>query len=325
MSYTHLTKEERYQIRAMLDANCTIRCIAGVLGRSPGTISRELTRNRGQRGYRPRQADQLANERAAASRRRPRITTRQWTEISRLIRLDWSPEQISARAALEGTLAISPEWVYQFIYADKAVGGDLYRHLRCQRKRRKRYGSGRDRRGRIPDRVGIEERPADVEKRETMGHWEGDTIIGKGHCGAAMTVVERKSRLVRIGKLPSKSANAMRQAFRRRLGPMVEAVRSITFDNGKEFSQHRLIGEDLNSLTYFADPYASWQRGTNENTNGLIRQYLPKDRNLETLTGGEIRMIEHRINNRPRKCNGYLTPNEVAYNKREKLTVALRS
>lgn len=325
MSYTHLTKEERYQIRAMLDANCTIRCIAGVLGRSPGTISRELTRNRGQRGYRPRQADQLANERAAASRRRPRITTRQWTEISRLIRLDWSPEQISARAALEGTLAISPEWVYQFIYADKAVGGDLYRHLRCQRKRRKRYGSGRDRRGRIPDRVGIEERPADVEKRETMGHWEGDTIIGKGHRGAAMTVVERKSRLVRIGKLPSKSANAMRQAFRRRLGPMVEAVRSITFDNGKEFSQHRLIGEDLNSLTYFADPYASWQRGTNENTNGLIRQYLPKDRNLETLTGGEIRMIEHRINNRPRKCNGYLTPNEVAYNKREKLTVALRS
>ena len=325
MSYTHLTKEERYQIRAMLDANCTIRCIAGVLGRSPGTISRELNRNRGQRGYRPRQADQLANERAAASRRRPRITTRQWTEISRLIRLDWSPEQISARAALEGTLAISPEWVYQFIYADKAVGGDLYRHLRCQRKRRKRYGSGRDRRGRIPDRVGIEERPADVEKRETMGHWEGDTIIGKGHRGAAMTVVERKSRLVRIGKLPSKSANAMRQAFRRRLGPMVEAVRSITFDNGKEFSQHRLIGEDLNSLTYFADPYASWQRGTNENTNGLIRQYLPKDRNLETLTGGEIRMIEHRINNRPRKCNGYLTPNEVAYNKREKLTVALRS
>ena len=267
----------------------------------------------------------MANERAAASRRRPRITTRQWTEISRLIRLDWSPEQISARAALEGTLAISPEWVYQFIYADKAVGGDLYRHLRCQRKRRKRYGSGRDRRGRIPDRVGIEERPADVEKRETMGHWEGDTIIGKGHRGAAMTVVERKSRLVRIGKLPSKSANAMRQAFRRRLGPMVEAVRSITFDNGKEFSQHRLIGEDLNSLTYFADPYASWQRGTNENTNGLIRQYLPKDRNLETLTGGEIRMIEHRINNRPRKCNGYLTPNEVAYNKREKLTVALRS
>ncbi len=325
MSYTHLTKEERYQIRAMLDANCTIRCIAGVLGRSPGTISRELNRNRGQRGYRPRQADQLANEGAAASRRRPRITTRQWTEISRLIRLDWSPEQISARAALEGTLAISPEWVYQFIYADKAVGGDLYRHLRCQRKRRKRYGSGRDRRGRIPDRVGIEERPADVEKRETMGHWEGDTIIGKGHRGAAMTVVERKSRLVRIGKLPSKSANAMRQAFRRRLGPMVEAVRSITFDNGKEFSQHRLIGEDLNSLTYFADPYASWQRGTNENTNGLIRQYLPKDRNLETLTGGEIRMIEHRINNRPRKCNGYLTPNEVAYNKREKLTVALRS
>jgi len=324
MNYTHLTKEERYQIRAMLDANCTIRAIAGVLGRSPGTISRELTRNRGLRGYRPGQANRFSSERAAASRSRHRITSAQWTEISRLVRLDWSPEQVSARAALEGTLNISAEWIYQFIYADKAVGGDLWRHLRCQRKRRKRYGTGRDRRGRIPDRVGIEARPAGVETRKTKGHWEADTIIGKGHRGAAMTAVERKSRLLRIGKLPGKSARAMRQAFRRRLGPMAEAVRTITFDNGKEFSHHRLIGEDLNSLTYFADPYASWQRGTNENTNGLIRQYLPKSRNLETLTGGEIRMIENRINNRPRKCNGYLTPNEVAYNKREKLTVALR-
>ena len=325
MSYAHLAQEERYQIRAMLDADCTIRDIARVLGRCAGTISRELSRNRGLRGYRPGQADRFASERAAASRCRHRITTRQWTEISRLIRLDWSPEQISARAALEDSLDISPEWIYQFVYADKAVGGDLWRHLRCQRKRRKRYGSGRERRGRIPDRVGIEARPADVDTRETMGHWEGDTIIGKGHRGAAMTVVERKSRLLRMGKLPGKSARAMRQAFKRRLGPMAEAVRSITFDNGKEFSQHRLIGEDLNSLTYFADPYASWQRGTNENTNGLIRQYLPKSRNLETLTGGEIRMIEHRINNRPRKCNGYLTANEVAYNYRVKLTVALRS
>ncbi|WP_376695210.1 IS30 family transposase [Wenzhouxiangella sp. EGI_FJ10305] len=168
MSYTHLTREERYQIRAMLDANCTIRCIASVLGRSPGTVSRELARNSGLRGYRPGQADRFASERAAASRCRHRITKRQWTEISRLIRLDWSPEQITAWAALEGTLDISPEWIYQFIYADKAVGGDLWRHLRCQRKRRKRYGSGRDRRGRIPDRVGIEARPADVETRETM-------------------------------------------------------------------------------------------------------------------------------------------------------------
>jgi len=159
MAYTHLTKEERYQIRAMLDADCTIREIASVLGRSPGTISRELTRNRGLRGYRPGQADRFASQRAAASRCRHRITTRQWAEIGRLICLDWSPEQISARAALEGTLDISPEWIYQFIYADKAVGGDLWRHLRCQRKRRKRYGSGRDRRGRIPDRVGCQATP----------------------------------------------------------------------------------------------------------------------------------------------------------------------
>jgi len=325
MSYTHLTEQERYQIRAMLETQCTIREMARVLNRSPSTISRELRRNRGGRGYRPRQADQMARERARCSRCRRRISERDWLCVTRLIRQDWSPEQISGRTGHEDTLAISPEWIYQFVYADKAIGGDLWMHLRCQRKRRKRYASGRDRRGRIPGRIGIEKRPDGAESRARIGHWEGDTIIGKGHRGAAVTLVERKSRFVRMAKLAGKSARRTQLAIRRRLRPMADKVRTLTLDNGKEFSLHQAISANLEIAVFFADPYASWQRGTNENTNGLIRQYLPKSRDLSTLTGAEIRKIEHRLNHRPRKCLGYLTPHEVFNKTREKLTVALRS
>mgnify|MGYP005853660049 CR=1 FL=1 len=324
MGYTHLTKEERYQIRAMLEMESSIREMANVLDRAPSTISRELRRNRGQRGYRPGQADQKACERARTSRTRARITVQDWAAVAALVRQDWSPEQISGRMRCEGRLSISPEWIYQFVYADKATGGDLCTHLRCQHKRRKRYGSGRERRGRIPDRVGIEKRPAGVESRSRIGHWEGDTIIGKGHRGAAVTLVERKSRFLRIGKLPGKSAKATQLAIQRRLSPMAERVQTLTLDNGKEFSRHQTVARALDAAVFFADPYASWQRGTNENTNGLIRQYLPKHRDLSTLTGAEVREIEKRINNRPRKCLDYRTPHEVFNKTHEKLTVALR-
>lgn len=325
MTYTHLTKEERYQIRAMLQAGCTVRETAKVINRSPSTVSRELGRNRGQRGYRPGQADQMACDRASVARTRTRLTERDWANISKLARKDWSPEQISGRLRREGRFSVSPEWIYQFIYADKATGGDLWSHLRCQRKRRKRYGSGYERRGRIPDRVGIEQRPAGADSRRRIGHWEGDTIIGKGHQGAAVTLVERKSRFLRMGKLSGKSAKQTQQAIQRRLRPMAERVQTLTFDNGKEFSNHGAITNTLEATAFFADAYASWQRGTNENTNGLIRQYLPKNRDLLTLTGAEVRRIEERINHRPRKCLGYRTPHEVFNKTYEKLTVALRS
>ena len=153
MNYTHLTQEERYQIRAMLTAQCSLNAIAEVLGRSRSTISREVRRNRGQRGYRPKQAHQKARERAVACRRRVRISPEQWREVERLLRLDWSPEEITGRLRLEGMSRISPEWIYQYVYADKALGGDLHTHLRCQKKRRKRYGSGVERRGQIAGRV----------------------------------------------------------------------------------------------------------------------------------------------------------------------------
>lgn len=180
MNYTHLTQEERYQIHAMLTAQCSLNAIADVLGRSTSTISREIQRNRGQRGYRPKQAHQKARERALASRRRVRISAEQWREVERLLRLDWSPEEITGRLRLEGTGRVSPEWVYQYVYAYKALGGDLHTHLRYQKKRRKRYGSRTGRRGQIPGRIGIEWRPPEVEQRIAVGHWEADTIIGNG-------------------------------------------------------------------------------------------------------------------------------------------------
>lgn len=323
-NYTHLTQEERYQIYVLMKAGHQKQQIATLLGRSPSTIGRELRRNRGQRGYRPKQAQAMAEQRARASHARPRITEAQWQAVATLIRQDWSPEQIADRARLEGTLAISHEAIYQFIYADKRAGGDLWRHLRCQKPYRKRYGSGRERRGQIPGRVGIEQRPPEIERRDRIGHWEADTVHGRRRHGAVLSLVERCSRLTRLGKLTHATAEAVRVAARRRLRPLAHAVDSLTADNGKEFAGHAQISADLDADFYFADPYSSWQRGTNENTNGLIRQYLPKSRDLTTLTGPELRRIENRLNHRPRKCLGYLTPYEVFHNTQLTLTVALR-
>lgn len=324
MSYTHLTREERYQIWSLRRVGQSRQRIAKVLERDVSTISRELRRNQGARAYRPGQAHRWACERACASRSRARITARQWRGISGLIEQDWSPEQIAARARHEGTLSISPEWIYRFVYADRACGGELHRHLRCQRQRRKRYGSGRQRRGRIVGRVGIEHRPASAESRREVGHWEGDTLIGKGKRGASLTTVERCSRLLRMAKLSRRTTRVVRRQFRRCLGVYADKVKTVTLDNGKEFAGHADLARDLGCSIFFADPYASHQRGTSENTNGLIRQYLPKDRDLTTLTGAEIRSIENRLNNRPRKCLGFLTPYEVFHETRMELTVALR-
>lgn len=324
MDYTHLTLEERYQIFALKRAGHSQAAIAGIIERSPSTVSRELRRNLGQRGYRAAQAHRMACRRALTARRRHRITARQWRGVAALIRQDWSPAQIADRAQFEDTLAISHESIYQFIYAEKAQGGELWRYLRCQRPRRKRYGSGRERRGQIRGRIGIKYRPAAVEKRDRIGHWEADTVHGRRRQGGVVTFVERYSRLTRLAKLPRINSTTVRAGARRCLGPIADRVETVTADNGREFAAHRELAVDLDADFYFADPYCSWQRGTNENTNGLIRQYLPKKRDLRNLTGPEIKKIENRLNYRPRKCLGALTPHEVFYNTRLQLTVALR-
>jgi IS30 family transposase len=323
MSYTQLTQEERYQIYALKKAGHIQAEIAGIIGRDPGTISRELRRNRGLKGYRPQQAHSLALARRY-DKARPRIDSKVWQLVEALIREEWSPEQVVGRVEMEQGVSISHEWIYQYVYADKRSGGDLYRYLRCQKARRKRYGAY-SRRGCIPNQVSIDERPAIVSTRRRFGDWEGDTVIGKGHRGALVTLVERKSLYTVIRSVIHKSAQAVRHTVVDGLAPYIDWVHTITYDNGREFADHEGMAADLDARVYFAHPYASWERGLNENTNGLIRQYFPKHRDLTTVTQQEIEQAMDKLNHRPRKSLGFRTPYEVFFNTQTSLTVALQN
>jgi IS30 family transposase len=308
--YTQLTQEQRYQISALLKMDHTQIEIAKVIGVHKSTVSRELRRNRGLRGYRPKQAHRLAVSRRDKSRLR--IGTSTWILIEAAIRQEWSPEQVSDWLKDNHDLQISHEWIYQHILVDKQTGGDLHRHLRCQKKRRKRYGSY-DRRGILKNRVGIDERPAIVDTRQRLGDWEVDTLIGKGHHQAIVSLVERKSRLALLRKVESKTAQAVADAVIELMKSLPVRTHTITADNGKEFADHERIAKDLNTDIYFAHPYSSWERGSNENMNGLVRQYFPKKRSFATITQQEINFVMDRLNNRPRKCLGFKTPNDVFF------------
>jgi IS30 family transposase len=309
--YKQLTQEQRYQIYALLKAGHNQSEIAHNIRVHKSTISRELRRNRGQRGYRPQQAHQFALNR----RKKPwhRIEASTWLLIESLIRQEWSPEQISGWLRENFSVHISHEWIYQYILTDKQAGGDLHRHLRCQKKRRKRYGSY-DRRGKLKNRVSIDERPAIVDTRQRLGDWEVDTIIGKGHRQALVSLTERKSRLALLRKVERKSAQAVADAVIELLRALPARAHTITADNGKEFGDHERIASDLRTDVYFAHPYSSWERATNENMNGLVRQYFPKKRSFATITEEEIEFAIERLNNRPRKCLGFKSPNQVFFN-----------
>jgi IS30 family transposase len=305
MNYKHLSQIERYQIYSLMKANQSITQIAEQLGRHKSTISRELGRNEGCRGYRPKQACELALNRSQGSRNAREVEPWVKREADVLLGLQWSPEQIA------GKLPVSHETLYLHVYADKANGGKLWKNLRCQKQKRKRYAGGQDRRGQIPNRRPLSERPGHIEDRKQVGHWEGDTVIGANHKQAIVTVVERKSGYAVIAKVENKTADLVSAAIVNRLKPFGGKVKTLTFDNGKEFCGHGKIDEALGSTSYFARPFASWERGSNENFNGLLRQYVPKKRSMESITDEEIRMIENRLNNRPRKRLGFRTPSEV--------------
>ena len=322
--YAQLTQEERYQIKGLLKAGYNLSEIARVAGRHRSTISREIGRNSGKRGYRPAQAHGFASERREAAVTK-RITSDDWQHVERLIRFDLSPEQVSARLYQEQGIRISTEWIYLYIYADKTRGGDLHSHLRGQKPYRKRYGGGRDRRGQLKGRVSIDERPAVVDRRNRLGDWEGDTIIGRRHQGALLSLVDRKSSFTLIDKLIRRTAEQTRDAATSLLGPLKDLVHTITLDNGKEFACHEDIAQGLGAEVYFAHPYSSWERGLNENTNGLIRQYFPKKYDFTTITDDEIAEATYRLNHRPRKKLGFKTPYEVFFKTSTLLTVALQS
>jgi IS30 family transposase len=318
--YKQLTQEQRYQIYALLKAGHNQSEIAHNIRVHKSTISRELRRNRGQRGYRPQQAHQFALNR----RKKPwhRIEGSTWFLIESLIRQEWSPEQVSGWLRENVGLRISHEWIYQYILADKQTGGDLHRHLRCQKKRKKRYGSY-DRRGKLRNRVSIDQRPAIVDTRQRLGDWEVDTIIGRGHQHAIVSLTERKSRLALLRKVERKTARSVADAVIELLRSLETQTHTITADNGKEFGDHERIAEGLHADVYFAHPYASWERAANENMNGLVRQYFPKKRSFATITDQDVEFVMERLNNRPRKCLGFKLPNQVFF--KCSSAVALRS
>ncbi len=314
MPYKQLDFAQRCKIAAFWKAGYQQKDIAKEIGVSPSTVSRELKRNRRWNGvYCPDQAAAAYQLRRKNSKKPIKFTEAIRQLVTEKIQLEWSPEQICGYGKLHGLFDISHERIYQYILADKVSGGKLYLHLRCGKKMyRKRYGSPK-RTYSIKNRVFINERPVEVDQKSRLGDWEIDTIVGKGHRDAIVTIVERLSKKTVIGRVTTKKAHEVATEVITLLLPLKPFVLTITSDNGIEFSQHALIAKDLETSIYFAHPYHSWERGLNENTNGLIRQYISKGSSFAELTIEQIKEIEHRLNSRPRKSLGYATPDEVFF------------
>ena len=312
--YKQLAIEQRYQIYAFRKAGLSLKSIAEEIGCDKSTISRELRRNKGKRGYRPDQAQKKACDRKRTARKTIKLTPELKALIAAFISEDWSPEQVAGYLKKKNIAHVSHESIYQIIKADKLSGGSLYSHLRCRKKKyKKRYGSI-DRRGGIPNRKSIDERPKIVSEKSRIGDWEGDTVIGKNHKGALVTLVERKTKFTLVAYVANKTAENVTKAMIALLAPHIEKVHTITVDNGKEFAYHEQVTQKLNSQVYFAHPYHSWERGLNENTNGLIRQYVPKKSEINTTTQNQLGMIMSKLNFRPRKSLNFDSPADLFYN-----------
>ena len=309
--YRRLVHADRCQIYALLGQGATQRQIADHLGVSQGTVSRELARNGDRRGYSIAQADSKAVARQRVRAQPRKLTAKIRRTIVRLLRdKRWSPEQISDHLATRG-ISLSHESIYRLIWRNKHDGGDLWC---CLRRRGKRYNKRADKtagRGIIPGRIDISCRPKVVEQKRRIGDWEGDTVLGRKRRGALLTLVERKSKLLKLALLPGATAEATQTAILRKLRPIRKRVHTITFDNGKEFAAHQAIGRALKSRIYFARPYHAWERGLNENTNGLIRDFFPKGTDFTTVSPAEVAAVERLLNARPRKTLGFQSPLEV--------------
>ena len=293
--YKQLTFEQRYFIETMLKTGNKPETIAKTLNRPPSTIGREIKRNGTARGlYRASHAQMLADERKKEGHYKHIFTEKMKAIIhDKLCHHQWSPEQIEGRCKAQGFDMVSHERIYQYIWEDKKQEGQLYRHLRHgSKKYRKRYGS-KDKRGGIAGRVSIEKRPEVVNKKQRCGDWEMDLIEGAGHKGAVLTIVERKTGFTLLANTGGKKAETVKTQAINTLAPYKEMVHTITNDNGKEFTLHQLISKGLQADIYFAHPYASWERGLNEYTNKLIRQYLPKKTDLREVSNTQLRSEEH--------------------------------
>ena len=311
MTYRQITFAERYTLGALRRQGLTPAAIARALGRHRSTIGREVRRNRKvcDGGYRPQLADWYARGRRWRSRRNGRFSAADLGLVRSLLGQQWSPEQIAGRLRREGRLRISHETIYRYVWADKAQGGQLYTHLRwAQRQRRKRYGTY-ERRGRVSGKRPIGTRPAVVETRTEVGHWESDTVLGPGRA-CVLSLVERKTGYLVLGKLAARTTAAVNRRAIRLIRAQPRPLRTITADNGTEFHAYAAIERATTARFYFATPHHAWERGTNENTNGLIRQYLPKRQSMTALTQLDCNAIARKLNRRPRKRLAYRTPEE---------------
>lgn len=311
--YHHLTRDQRCQIYTLNKRGDSVLTIADELGVHRSTIYRELKRNTGKRGYRFKQASEKAlDRRLIASRQKQKMTNVTTCIIKEKLGLQWSPVQISGWLKGQvGMKAVSHETIYQYIWADKHKGGGLYKNLRHSGKKYNKRSKGTAGRGCIPNRVDIDERPSIVEEKTRLGDWELDTIIGKGQSGTIVSMVDRASKLAMLVKTSGKTAQEVTDALLSRLLPLKEFTHTLTADNGKEFANHQLISEALDSGFYFAKPYHSWERGLNEHTNGLVRQYFPKSKRFDEISDAKLMEVEILLNNRPRKVLEFFTPIEV--------------
>lgn len=307
MSYQQLTEGKRYQISVLLGQGYRPAAIAKTINVHRSTVYRELGRNSTDNGYDPIHAQQKVRERRVAVKKYkiPSLTI-EYVELG--LSLHWSPEQISGVGQLIDR-PVSHEWIYRYVAADKAGGGKLYKALRQGHKRYRRGSNTK--RCVIPDPCSIDERPSIVDSRERFGDWEVDTVLGKQGTGALVTLAERKSRMYLVRKVEAKRAADVRDAVIDMLKPYAATVRTITADNGSEFVEHKRIADELNIDFYFAHPYSSWERGLNENFNGLLRQYIPKGIDLRQVTEEDVRRAEKQLNLRPRKCLGFRQPEVV--------------
>jgi transposase, IS30 family len=311
----HLTFEQRCQLAALHALGMTQAAIAAQIGTSQSAVSRELQRNSGGRGYRCQQAqEKAAIRRSAASSATIKMTAHVVTLIeAKLCSDEWSPQQISAWLAKTQQIRVSHERIYQHIWADKRAGGTLFRQLRRSGKRYNKRANKLAGRGIIPGRVDIDQRPAIVEQRIRIGDWEVDTIVGAARQGAILSLVDRVSRYTLLHKLQAATAELTSRAIITKLRRHSSRVHTITADNGKEFALHQHIAMRLGAQFYFAKPYHAWERGLNENTNGLVRQYFPKGSSFAVLTQAALARVQNKLNSRPRKVLGYKSPNEVFF------------
>lgn len=307
----HLTITDRLQIETLLNAGHKQVEIAHQLKRSKSTISTEINRNSRDGYYCHNTAQKLASARRVNAKKSI-LTEDNWTTVRSLLNQKWSPEQISGWLRNNPSIGfyVSDQWIYEYVKSDREHGGRLYQHLRRAGKPYKR-GGRKVYRGKIKNRIDIASRPDIINKRLRLGDWEVDSVVGKMNQSSIVTIVERVSRYTAIIKVSSKEAAVVSQAIINRMSSAQLPLHSMTGDNGTEFSEHHRIADQLGIDFYFTHPYSSWEKGTNENTNGLIRQYFPKGTDFGSITESTLSEVETALNNRPRKCLNYKTPKAI--------------